>query len=135
MRGATTRPTRLAFLGVLSVAPLGAPVVAAKPLPATIVLHDRGFDFRDIGFRSNEVDLTIVNRGERPHALAIASGSSPAGTPIERTGALPPGQTTHLSFALPPGQYRLYSPLGHDRQHELSAPMIVMSPGGKGAQR
>lgn len=64
--------------------------------------------------------------------MAIASASSPTGTPIERTGALPPGQTTHLSFALPPGQYRIYSPLGHDRQQGLSAPMIVMSPGVKG---
>ncbi|HZZ60508.1 MAG TPA: hypothetical protein VFE63_04955 [Roseiarcus sp.] len=132
MRGATNRPTRFAFLSVLSAAAPGAPVAAAKPLPATIVLHDGGFDFRDIGFRSGDVDLTIVNRGERPHALAIASGSSPAGTPIERTGALSPGQTTHLSLALPQDRYRIYSPLGHDRQHGLSASMIVMSPEGKG---
>jgi hypothetical protein len=125
---------RLPWLAVVSAAALRAHFGVARPLPATIVLHDGGFDFRDIGFRSRRVDLTVVNRGDRPHALAIASRSSPSGTPIERTATQSPGQSAHLSFALPPGQYRIYSPLDHDRQHGLSAPMTVMSPGIKGGE-
>lgn len=120
------------FAGLVAAAAAVAPVAVAKPLPATIVLHDRGFGFRDIGFRSKQVALTVVNHGDRPHALAIASDVSRSGTPIERTPALSPGQSTRLTFALPPGQYRIYSPLDHDRAHGLSAPMTVMSPGGKG---
>ncbi len=127
-----TYSPRLAGLAIVSAIVLGAPVAVAKPLPATIVLHDGGFDLRDIGFRSKQVNLTVVNRGERPHALAIASGSSPGGTPIEQTEKLSPGQSVRLSLALPPGQYRIYSPLDHDRQHGLSAPMTMMSPGVKG---
>jgi len=84
---------RVACLAALSAAALGAPAVA-KPLPATIVLNDGGFDFRDIGFRSKQVTLTIVNRGDRPHALAIAPASSRDATPIARTEPLSPGQST-----------------------------------------
>jgi hypothetical protein len=130
-RVAMTARTCFVALAVVPAGVLGAPVAVAKPLPATIVLHDGGFGFRDIGFRSKRVALTVVNRGDRPHALAIASDAR-SGTPIERTPALGPGQSTHLSFALPPGEYRIYSPLDHDRAHGLSAPMTVMSPGGKG---
>ncbi len=122
---------RVVVLVALPAAVLGAPLAVAKPLPATIVLNDGGFDFRDIGFRSKQVTLTIVNHGDRPHALAIAPASSPGGTPIERTAPLSPGQSTRLIFALPPGKYRIYSPLDHDRAHGLSAPMTVMSPGAQ----
>jgi hypothetical protein len=129
-RVAMTARTCFVALAVIPAVVLGAPVAVAKPLPATIVLHDGGFGFRDIGFRSKRVALTVVNRGDRPHALAIASDAR-SGTPIEWTPALKPGQSTHLSFALPPGRYRIHSPLDHDRAHGLSAPMTVMSPGGK----
>jgi Cupredoxin-like domain len=117
---------------VVSAAVLAAPAAVASPLPATIVLHDGGFAFRDIGFRSRTVELTVVNQGKQPHALAIASASSPGGTPIKQTQTLAPGQSTRLSLALPPGNYRIYSPHDHDRQHGLSAPMTMMSPGVKG---
>ncbi len=130
-RAAVTARMHFIALAIFSTPVLGAPSAVAKPLPATVVLHDGGFGFRDIGFRSNRVALTVVNRGDRPHALAIASDTR-SGTPIERTPALEPGQSTHLSFALPPGRYRIYSPLDHDRSHGLSAPMTMMSPGGKG---
>jgi len=132
MHVAMTSRTRFVALAIIPGMALGGPVAVAKPLPATIILHDGGFGFRDIGFRSKRVALTVVNRGRRLHALAIASAASPSRTPIERTPTLSPGQSTHLSFALPPGQYRIYSPLDHDRAHGLSAPMTVMSPGVKG---
>jgi Cupredoxin-like domain len=121
---------RLVALVVASAVALAAPAAVARPLHATIVLHDGGFAFRDIGFRSRTVELTVVNRGDRPHALAIAS--SPGGTPIKQTQTLAPGQSTRLSLALPPGDYRIYSPLDHDREHGMSAPMTMMSPGVKG---
>jgi hypothetical protein len=119
---------RIAFV---LTAVMASPVAVGRPLPATVVLHDHGFAFRDIGFRSKAVQLTVVNRGKQPHALAIVSASSP-GTPIKRTQALSPGQSTQLSFSLPPGNYRMYSPLDRDRARGLSAPMKVMSPGVKG---
>ena len=125
---------RLLALVVASAVALAASAAVARPLPATIVLHDGGFAFRDIGFRSRTVELTVVNRGDRPHALAIASASSPGRTPIKQTQTLAPGHSTRLSLALPPGNYRIYSPLDHDRQHGISAPMTMMSPGVKGGE-
>jgi Cupredoxin-like domain len=101
---------------------------AAAPLPVRIVLHDHGFGFHNIGFRANKVRLTVINRGKRPHGLAIgAAEPSSAGT-FARTKLLAPGQSTKISLSLHPGNYRMFSPVDHDRQHGLSVPLKVMSP-------
>lgn len=104
----------------------------APPLPVTIVLHDHGFGFRNIGFRATRVKLDIKNDGRHKHALAIV-GTDHGDSLEVATKVLKPGASTQLTLRLPPGNYEMYSPVDHDRAHGLAVRMKFTEPSPLGS--
>lgn len=119
----------LVAAAALAAATVLASPAAAAPVRMIIALHDSGFGFRNVAIRATRARLTVVNRGHRPHALAV---SRRGGAAMAKTGRLEPGQRAQLSLALEPGRYRLFSPLDHDSAHGLSAPLDVIRPSPQG---
>ena len=118
--------------GLLGLA--AAPVALAKapPLPVTIVLHDHGFAFRNIGIRATRIRLDVKNGGHHRHALAIKGLGH--GDDLEIvTHTLAPGASTVLTLRLPPGRYSIFSPVDHDRSHGLTARMRFTEPSPAGS--
>lgn len=105
----------------------------APPLPVTIVLHDHGFGFRNIGFRATRIKLDVKNEGRRKHALAIVGTDRGDDQLQVITKVLRPGASTQLTLRLPPGDYKIYSPVDHDSAHGLSAPMKFTEPSPLGS--
>ncbi|HYW76545.1 MAG TPA: cupredoxin domain-containing protein [Gammaproteobacteria bacterium] len=123
--------TSLLALAAVAAAP-GAWARAAPPLPVTIVLHDHGFSFRNIGFRATRVKLDVKNDGQHKHALAIL-GTGPSDALEIITPVLKPGASTYLTLKLPPGPYKIFSPVDHDRAHGFVAQMRYTEPSPAGS--
>lgn len=96
-------------------------------LPVKIALTDGGFWFHNIGVRASAIDLEVSNQGKRKHALAIVARDQPRPLAVE-TRVLAPGASTELVLRLPPGQYEMFSPVDHDRDRGLAAPLKIVSP-------
>lgn len=101
--------------------------LAAQALPVKIALTEGGFWFHNIGIRASTIDLEVINQGQRDHALAIIARGRSKRLAVE-TPVLAPGASTKLILRLPVGRYEIYSPVDHDRDHGLAAPMEVISP-------
>ncbi len=118
------------LLGLTAAAPVA--LAKAPPLPVTIVLHDHGFAFRNIGIRATRIRLDVKNDGHRKHALAIQGLGQ--GDDLEIvTHVLAPGASTALTLRLPPGRYTIFSPVDHDRSHGLTARMRFTEPSPAGS--
>lgn len=123
----TTVSISAAAIGLMIAAAASATTPPAAPLSARIRLGDHGFHFRSIGFRASSVQLTVTNRGSKPHALAVSKPGLDKPV-LAATKTLQPGQSQKLVLAIPPGSYRLFSPVDHDRTHGLTVQMKMMAP-------
>jgi len=106
-------------------------------LRTTVVVTDRTLTVSRASMLEGVVTFVAVNRGRKPHALAIKGPSLNLRTPMLATG-----KSARLTVLLRPGRYTLWDPvaLGKARQRflrvtappKLADPSVARPPSGPG---
>ena len=131
-----TRMVRLSVLIGTFVLALGATGVAsagvarhAVATKVTVTFTDKKFVVSPAGLQAGTANFVVVNKGQKPHALAIVG---PGLTGVRRTPKLAAGKSATLTVTLKMGAYVLSDAVAKSSGHWLVVgPASVVSGGGR----
>jgi uncharacterized cupredoxin-like copper-binding protein len=116
----------------LVVVALGVSNVSAQT-PLAVIGTDFKFDKATYTAAAGPVTFNLANQGQRPHDIAIGTGTNALFQVVAGDGSVAAGQSASGTFTFQPGTYEMWCPVGNHRAQGMTATFTVSAAAGAAA--